>query len=199
MKIIYILFTSFFITACSVAPETETTTHSEIKTELAVDKQAPPTPSADYSSLLVDYECDMNKNEIAERLGIPVADLELESLPGSKKCNYRYLRNGTYESNLNWGAVPSSKEANEKIITKALKDKQDNSAALGNDIVLAATGDCYLKFIPIHGRIHILSENHEGSFQIFYGSKARRTQEQQDEWKAKMTDFANDLLAKHRR
>lgn len=202
MKYIPILIVFGLLMACNNVQKKEAENVSDSKSEFLEHEKAETIqlPTDNYSTLLIDYECDMSLEEIAKFLKVPLADLEMPSnINNDKKCVVRYSRNGTYESNLTWGNVPASKQGNKKAITKALKDKEGNVSILGSDIIIAETGDSYLLRTPINGRISIRNANYDSAFQLFYGSKGKRTEEQHEEMKVKITELANYLLKKHRK
>ncbi len=163
--------------------------------------------SADYSTLLVNYECNMDVAEVAKVLEIPESDLSIseQTIPG--KCRYNLKgfgkQAGGYITQLIWGTAPSSKGQNRKEIAGYLEREKENTNFMGMGIELAETGDCYLAFQPAHGRVIIYNEQYDKAFLINYGyqyaSITGRTDEQHEVLKEKMTDLANYLLKKHRK
>ena len=199
MKHIPLLLVLSLFIGCNTATKKEVTSTIESKSE-TVEEELNTKVLGDYTSLFTAYQCDIGIEEISKILNVPIADLEMPShLNNSKNCGLRYSRSGTYESNLTWGIVKATKEGNKKAIAKALKDREENVSVLGSDIIIAETGDCYLLRTPINGRITIRNANYENAFQLFYGSKSRRSKEQHDELKVKMTKLANYLLKKYRK
>jgi hypothetical protein len=186
--------------ACNGKQKKEAKTISDSKSEDKEQTELKDLSTDNYSTLFMDYKCDISIEEIAKLLNVPITDIEMPSnINNGKKCVVRYSRKGIYESNLTWGSVPASKKGTIKAINKALKYKEEGVSILGSDIVIAETEDCYLLRTPVNGRITIRSENNDGAFQIFYGSKGKRTKVQHEEMKVKMTYLANYLLKKHRK
>jgi hypothetical protein len=200
MKYIALLLISILCMACNDTQKEEVEVISESESVEHEQTELKDLSGDKYSTLFVDYKCDLSIEEIAKLLNVPITDIEMPSnINDGKKCVVRYSRNGTYESNLTWSSVPSSKEGNIEAINKALKYKEEGVTILGSDIVIAETEDCYLLRTPVNGRITISSAKNDGAFQLFYGSKGKRTKEQHEEMKVKMTYLANYLLKKHRK
>ena len=173
-------------------------------------------PSADYSSLLQNYSCDMDIAEFAEALGVPQGDISIPdrakeaSYRKSCKCSFYIKGYGTdymgNEATIFWslqdGMSPSDVK---KEIETYLKNQKEMPASVqkitGMGIELAETGDAYLAFQNKHGRVLILNE-HYGAMLFVYSTKMdskERTQEQVDQLKAKTIRLANYLLKKHRK
>lgn len=194
-----LMLMSLFL-ACSTSPQTEANPPTSQSESPAMPEETTESkPSADYSSLFLNYQCDLTLEEVAEILELPIADLKMEpSLNTGAACIVSYSRNGTYECELSWGKAPSTQSGNKKAIAKALRDKEKGSSPY-TDITLSEAGDCYLQHIPMRGRIQIRNEDQEGSFGLIYGNRGKRSDEQHAEMRAKMTRMANYLLEKHRK
>jgi hypothetical protein len=200
MKYIPLLLISILCMACNDTQKKEVEVISDSKSVEHEQTELKDLSRDKYSTLFKDYNCDISIEEIAKLLNVPITDIEMPSkINNGKKCVVRYSRNGTYESNLTWGSVPASKKGNLEALNKALKYKEDGVTILGSDIVIAETEDCFLLRTPVNGRITIRSTNNDGAFQLFYGSRGKRTKEQHEEMKVKMTYLANYLLKKHRK
>lgn len=195
----------FLMTACNSnqkkqqTPESATVTLPNSKPSLK--------PSADYRTLLVSYECDMDISEVAKVLKVPEEDLSIPDYARPGKCYFNLkgfgenvLGDGTQ---LLWGPSPSSKSQNSKEIERYQEREKENTNFMGMRIALAVTGDCYLAFQPAHGRVIIYNEHYDTAFLINYGykdsSSTGRTDEQHQFLQEKMTDLANYLLKKHRK
>lgn len=185
--------------ACN--PTTKKASDSSSTTEVIQKKELTfnTSDSGDYSTLLNNYECDMTSVEIAEVLKVKEGDIKLDLQDFNTKCYAQLSGYGDTATTLSWGTVPSSKKGNKKAIAEYLKDKKNGEAVMGMDIELAETGDCYLTYQPLHGRMLIYNENYEQAFLLSYGLRGKRTKEQHEELKEKMTDLANYLLKKHQK
>ncbi len=168
-----------------------------------------PIESGDYSSLLNNYSCDMDIPEVAQVLEVSESDIIIPDYAFPNKCNFNLkgfgIDSGKNHSKLQWGSYPSSKQQIKTEINTYLKNKDEYAARPKvyqyMSIALADTGDCYIAHQPAHGRVIIYNENYGSTFMLHYGRKGafKRTQEQHDELKAKMTTLANYLLRKHRK
>jgi hypothetical protein len=164
-------------------------------------------PSADYSSLLIDYECDMDFAEVAKVLAVAQSDLSTPEYKTPKDCSFILKGFGENSAGngvrLLWNAYKSSKGQNKKEIRNYQKNQKElpEKVRLGMSIALAETKDCYIAQQPAHGRVIILNENYDAIFVLNYGRKGafKRTEEQHNVLKEKMTDLANYLLKKHKK
>jgi hypothetical protein len=200
MKYIPLILISILCLACNGTQKEEAKVISDSKSVEQEQTELKDLSTGNYSTLFINYNCDQNIEEIAELLNVPISDIEMPSnINNGENCVVRYSRNGTYESNLRWGSVPATKKGTEEAINRALKYKKDGVSILGSDILMAETKDCYLLRTPVNGRITIRSENNDGAFQLFYGPKGKRTKEQHEEMKVKMTYLANYMLKRHRK
>ena len=201
MKNLLTLLAICSLMACNQNTKKEMVTGSEQQTTPVKAVESKSLASGDYSSLLNEYSCDMTAAEIAEVLNVREGAIKLNLQDFNTKCYAQLSGFGDGATTLSWGTVPSSKKANKKAIAGYLKDKENNEAVMGMDIVLAATGDCYITYQPLHGRLLIYNENYEKAFLLSYGSRNNRgrTEEQHKELQQKMTDLANYLLKKHRK
>ncbi|WP_400080504.1 hypothetical protein [Winogradskyella sp. R77965] len=166
------------------------------------------TSSADYSSLFNTYSCDISVAELAKALQIPESDISRGENQSEEHCVFQlkgfgkeYNETG---SRLRFGPDMSTKNGNKKIIMDLLKEKKKSPTGMlmGRDILLTDTGDCYISFQPLQGRIFILNENYDRFFTITYGLKAsvqNRSKEQHDALTKKVKDLANFLVSKHKK
>lgn len=167
----------------------------------AADK---PLPSADYSSLLLNYECDMTAAEVAQIFNIPEADVIPIETNMPNRCDFEikgFGQNAMGGTAMRWGMAPFSKADSKKEIQSRLKDKENNESMFGMDIELSETGDCYITITPHIGGVDILNENYDGAFYFKYSQPAiyKRTAEQHAALTEKTIALANYLLKKHRK
>ena len=161
-------------------------------------------PSGDYSSLLVNYECDMTAAEVAQIFNIPEADVSPMETNMPNRCDFEiqgFGKNASGGTAMMWGATPFSKEENKKEIQSALKDKENNENIFGMDIELSETGDCYIRILPHVGRVIIYNENYDHAFFFNYSQRGiyKRTEEEHAALGEKTIALANYLLKKHRK
>jgi len=172
--------------------------------------------SADYSSLLVNYKCDMDSAEVAQAMGVSVSDLSIPdyaSNPNFSKTGKCYFFLKGYgqttlgdETQISWGTENDMSKADVKKEIDGYLERQKEmpepmQKMTGMGIQLANTKDCYLVFQTNHGRILILNENY-GAMVLSYGNvnpSFNRTTEQHEELKGKMEKLANYMLKKHRK
>ena len=197
-----VLIVSFFF-SCGEAPEKKNDQISNTKEKPQSSEPVKATPSADYSSLLLNYECDMTAAEVAQVLNIPEADVSLieTKLP---RCDFEirgFGKNSLGGTAMIWGAESFSKADSKKEIESALKEKENNESILGMDIELSETGDCYIRILPHVGRVLIYNENYDAAFYFDYSQRGiyKRTKEQHEELTKKTVALANYLLKKHRK
>jgi len=202
MKNTIVLLLIMLLIACKSEKKESSTTPStnEVKTNNNTLK------SGDYSSLLIDFTCDIKISELAQVLEIPETDLSFSDNPVANKCTFNLagfgINNIGENTRLIWGPSPSSKGQNKKEISSYLKRKKEGLKIMGMDIELDETGDCYIAYQPAHGRVIILNEHYDQMFLIHYGQKNannNRTKEQHEALLPKMVDLANYLLTKHRK
>tara|TARA_R110000868_G_scaffold337922_1_gene598728 strand:- start:2112 stop:2765 length:654 start_codon:yes stop_codon:yes gene_type:complete len=208
MKYLIVLLTIPFLFACNTSSKKETNNNSTSKLEGKPVEQSESEnmDSADYTSLLSHFKCEMDISEIANVLKVPETSLSLSNNSRQNECAFNlngFGQNTLGEgSKISWGTAPSSKKQNKKEIRSYLERKEKELKIMGMDIELADTGDCYLAYQPAHGRIIIYNENYDDAFLLHYGFRSAntdRTTEQHEELRLKMTDLANYLLQKHRK
>ncbi len=207
MKQTIVILAFSLLMACNNDSKKEVTQEPTPKTKLTKQEEAQPMASGDYSTLLTNYSCDMDIAEIARVLGVPETDLTVTENMKPPKCHFSIKGFGEDaiggQTRLRWGISPSSKGQNRKEIKNYIKNQKELPAKVIQymSIALADTKDCYIAQQPAHGRVIIYNENYETAFILNYGRKAtlKRTKEQHDELKAKMTNLANYLLKKHRK
>tara|TARA_R110000765_G_scaffold115714_4_gene208684 strand:- start:3728 stop:4342 length:615 start_codon:yes stop_codon:yes gene_type:complete len=161
-------------------------------------------PSGDYSSLLLNYECDMDAAEVSRVLKIPETDVSIPEFTQAGNCSFEikgFGENALGGTILSWGATPFSKADSKKEIQSALKDKEKNENIFGMDIELSETGDCYIRILPHVGRVIIYNENYDHAFFFTYSQRGiyKRTEEEHAALGAKTIVLANYLLKKHKR
>ena len=145
--------------------------------------------SADYSSLLTSYQCDMTVAEIANVLGFNEADVITTDISRNGWCTFQIKGFGTNDN------VSIEKEI------KSYQEAQANNI-VGMGIQRSETGDCYIATSPLYGRVMILNENYNKLFFFNYavkGTYKTRTDEQHAQLGEKMIVLANYLLQKHKR
>jgi len=198
-KIIYILFIHLIV-ACNTG--SQNANKSEVQTQNKKGNVEKATLGGNNIGLLKNYECDMTEGEIAKVLEVNEQDLKLVTYDDNKTCYVDLKGYGANASRLSWRLLPGNKKSHKKMITDQLEYKEQNISIAGMSIELAETGDCYLSYQPLAGRVFILNENYDMAFMISYGTKVTnigRTKEQHEDLKNKMTDLANYLLRKYRK
>ena len=162
-------------------------------------------PSADYSSLLVNYECDMSITEVAKALNIPEADVSMPKPHIHGQCGFTIKGFGENqlgdETPIIWFLEDLGKEQVQKEINTYLKE-QDSNEILGMGIELSETGDSYIARQPTRGTVVIMNANYDHWLVLSYSPKHNyksRTQEQHDALGEKMIGLANYLLKKHKK
>jgi len=163
-------------------------------------------PSADYSSLLINYECDMDVAEVAKVLNIPETDVSLAKYQRPGGCSFSFKgfgQNGLGDDTaIIWYLEELGKAQVNKEIKSYLDDQANNEEALGMGIDLAETGDSYIVKRPMNGQVVVMNANYDNWLVLSYSPKhlyKSRTQEQHDALGEKMIALANYLLKKHRK
>ncbi len=162
------------------------------------------TPSADYSSLFINYECDLTATEVAKIFEIPESDVTKIEIKGFGRCDFEikgFGKNAMGGTMMHWGHAQSTKANNLKEIQSFLKDQENNESMFGMGIEKSATGDCYIVRTPHVGRVIIYNENYDNAFYFEYSQRGiyKRTAEQHEALEAKTIALANYLLKKHRK
>jgi hypothetical protein len=163
-------------------------------------------PSADYSTLLVNYECDMDVAEVAKALRISETDMSLAKYQRPGACSFSikgFGQNGLGDdSAIIWYLEELGKAQVNKEIKSYLDDQTNNEEVLGMGIDLSETGDSYLARQPMHGRVIIMNSNYDKWLLLSYAPKhlyKSRTPAQHDALGTKMVGLANYLLEKHKK
>ena len=163
-------------------------------------------PSADYSSLLVNYDCGMTVAEVANALNITDSDVSMPKPHRPGQCNFRikgFGQNGLGDDTaIVWSLEELGKAQVNKEIKSYLDDQANNESALGMGIGLAETGDSYIVKRPMNGQVVIMNANYDNWLVLSYSPKhsyKSRTQEQHDALVEKMIALANYLLKKHKK
>lgn len=160
-------------------------------------------PSGDYSSLLLNYECDMTAAELAKVFNIPETDVKIPEFALAGRCSFEikgFGENAQGGTIMTWGATPFSKAESKKEIQGFLKDQENNESMFGMGIALAETGDCYIARMPHVGRVIIYNENYDHAFLFSYAQRGiyKRTEEEHAVLTKKTIALANYLLKKHK-
>ncbi len=162
-------------------------------------------PSADYSSLLVNYECDMTVAEVANALNIPESDVSISKFqrPGGCFFSIKGFGKNTLgdDTAIAWFLEELGKAQVEKEI-KSYFNEQDSNEILGMGIELSETGDSYITRQPMQGNVVIMNANYDSWLAMTYAPKHQyksRTAEQHDALGEKMIALANYMLKKHRK
>lgn len=203
-KIAALVMTGLFLISCGEATEKK---NDQINTSLDKPQSEEPVKtaaSADYSSLLLNYECDMTAAEVAKVLNIPETDVSTPEFTQTGNCSFEikgFGANALGGTILSWGATPFSKSDNKKEIQSRLKAKENNESTFGMDIELSETRDCYIAITPHVGRVNIYNENYDSAFYFSYSQRGiyKRTEEQHEKLTKKTIALANYLLKKHKK
>lgn len=163
-----------------------------------------PKPSTDYSSLLINYNCDMTAAEVAKVFDLPETDVIQIDSKQPNRCDFEikgFGKNAFGGTIMILGSAPFSKADNKKEIQSFLKREKNNENMFGMGIELSETGDCYIARIPHVGRVVIYNENYDGSFYFSFSQKGvyKRTEEQHAALTEKTIALANYLLKKHKK
>jgi hypothetical protein len=203
-KILVLVLIGSFLISCGESPEkkNDQRTSSEDTPQAAEPMKA--QASADYSSLLINYECDMDVPEVANVLNIPETDVSIPEFTQAGNCSFEikgFGKNALGGTILTWGATPFSKADSKKEIQSALKDKKNNENIMGMDIELSETGDCYIRILPHVGRVLIYNENYDHAFYFEFSQRGiyKRTEEQHAALTKKTIALANYFLKKHKK
>ncbi len=174
-----VLGIAFLFVSCGEAPKKDTAQQGEKKSTEKNNYVTESLPSADYSSLLIDYSCDMSITEVAKALEVSETDL---SIPEYSKKPY-YPKSTCYFSLKGFGTGPDgdspfrmhtakmTKAEVKKEIKGYLKRKNDGLEDITKTYVVEAdTKDCYIATQLRYGRVIILNENYDNAFVIQYGT-----------------------------
>ena len=215
MKPIFIILVALsLILSCGEAQTKTQQNETQGSNEVASEGDV--LPSADYSSLLQNYACDMDMAEVARAMGVPESSIGIPDYakkPGfdaEGRCIF-YIKGfgeirGEEGSSISWssnvGMTLAEIQSNIETYQKNQKEMPENLQKMtGMSIELAETGDTYLAFQKKHGRMLILNANYGGMVLSFgtVNANTNRTPEQQEALIGKMTQLANYLLKKHRK
>lgn len=170
---------SLLLISCGEAPKKNTAQQAE-KTAKKDNSETKTLASGDYSSLLIDYSCDMEIAEVAEALDVPEASLSIPDYAEEPvfvelgKCWFILSGFGNDAGNegtaINWGTTKMTKASIKKQIKSYLKDRDDGLEKITKMyIVEADTKDSYIATQLRYGRVIILNENYDNAFVILYG------------------------------
>ncbi len=201
-KLVSSIFFLALLISCGETKKNET--QKETKQVSKKETTTEALPSGDYSSLLLNYECDMDAAEAAKVLNIPESDVSIPEFTQAGNCSFEikgFGKNALGGTILTFGATPFSKADTKKEIQSALKDKENNENIFGMDIELSETGDCYIRILPHVGRVVIYNENYDHAFYFTYSQRGiyKRTEEEHTALTKKTIALANYLLKKHRK
>ncbi|MEX0289440.1 MAG: hypothetical protein AB3N14_10050 [Flavobacteriaceae bacterium] len=179
-RLIPIIGLSFLLISCGETTAKKIESETAEKANPSKEEANNTLPSADYSSLLNDYSCDMDIAELAKVLEIPETDL---SIPDSAKepvfaelgnCYFNLKGFGKYfgteGTEINWGSTKMTKADIKKSIKSYLKYREEGlEKMMKMYIVEADTKDSYIATQLRYGRVIILNENYDNVFLIVYG------------------------------
>lgn len=187
----------------------ETKKNESKKEDEEVSKKNPTIealPSADYSSLLINYECGMDEAEVAKVLEIPETDVSFAKYQRPGACSFSikgFGQNGLGDDTaIIWYLEELGKTQVNKEIKSYLDAQANNEEALGMGIDLAETGDCYIVRQPMRGTVVIMNANYDSWLVLGYSPKhmyKSRTPEQHAALGEKTILLANYLVKKHKK
>lgn len=203
-KLPYIALVFAVLLSCGETAEKKTDQNTE-QASSKKEESGKVLPSADYSSLLTNYECDMTATDVAKIFDLPETDVSIPEFTQAGKCSFEikgFGKNALGGTIMTWGATPFSKADSKKEIQGFLKDQENNESMLGMGMELSETGDCYIARMPHVGRVIIYNENYDHAFFFQYSQKGiykGRTDEQHAKLGEKTIALANYLLEKHKK
>ncbi|NCO63591.1 MAG: hypothetical protein GW839_09925 [Flavobacteriales bacterium] len=206
-KIIYTVTILLISISCNKTVKNEASDSIKSKYENSKKEETGKTlPSADYSSLLVNYECDMTAAEIAKVFDIPETDVSVPEYQRAGRCAFVIKGFGQNtlgdETVIQWFLENVGKAQVKKEIQNYLKDQANNKSVLGMGIEMSETGDSYVAKIPMSGRAVIMNENYDSWLLLSYSQKGMyksRTEAQHAALGEKTMALANYLLKKHKK
>jgi len=177
-KIVGILLLLTVIISCDEATKKNATKQVE-KTTKKENNDTNTLSSADYSSLLIDYACDMDMVEMAKVLDVPEGNLSIPDYAkqlaftktGMCYFNLKGFGSGAGgDTGISMGTSKMTKADVKNEINGYLKRKKDGLEKITKMyIVQADTKDSYIATQLRHGRVIILNENYDNVFFITYG------------------------------
>jgi hypothetical protein len=174
------------------------------QTSPKTEESGKPLPSGDYSSLFLDYECDMTTTEVAKAMDVPETDVSLAEYQRPGRCAFSIKGFGKNtlgdDTVITWFLEKVGKTQVKKEIQSYLKDKANNESVLGMGIDLSETGDSYIAKMPMSGRAALMNENYDSWLFFNYSQKGMyksRTEEEHAALGEKTIALANYLLKKH--
>lgn len=163
-------------------------------------------PSADYSSLLINYECDITPVEVAKIFNIPETDVSIAEHQSPGSCAFSLKGFGQNplgdDTPINLFLEDLGKNQVNKEIKSYLDNKSNNESTMGMGIDLSETGDSYIVWQSVRGMVVIMNANYDNWLVLSYSPKymyKSRTQEQHDALGEKTIALANYLLKKHKK
>ena len=202
--IIFLLAIAFV--GCSNPKEEKTPVKDVPKATEKIEKTIQPTPSADYSSLFTKLPACISASEMAEASGLDASLVKkLEKKEYDVYCKYHLVLPDKSVMLFEYTGNPWNKQDIAHEIKKYQTDKKKGELMLGMDIQTTETGDCYLLYQPMHGRIIIVNANYDTAVLCNYdgglvanGKVSTFSKEQKLERKNMATKIAN-YLVKHNR
>ena len=163
-------------------------------------------PSADYSSLLINYECDITPVEVAKIFNIPETYVSIAEHQSPGSCAFSLKGFGQNplgdDTPINLFLEDLGKNQVNKEIKSYLDNKSNNESTMGMGIDLSETGDSYIVWQSVRGMVVIMNANYDNWLVLSYSPKymyKSRTQEQHDALGEKTIALANYLLKKHKK
>lgn len=200
----------FFFSCGEITNKTDVIENEEPFSENK-EQNAKTLASADYSTLLMNYNCDMNTAEIAKIMEVPEADLsipEYAKKPGFAETGNCYINLKGFgtgaggDTGITWGTTRMSKDDIKNEIDGHLKNQKEMPFSITKTkIELAETKDSYIVANFRYGRVIIYNGNYDSAFVISYGNLnpgTDRTKEQHTLLTEKIVSLANYLLKKHK-
>jgi hypothetical protein len=203
MKKIAAFILASSLICCGEAPEKKNDPSSSPETPQQVSSKVA-LPSGDYSSLLLNYECDMTASEVAKIMNLPETDVKRIETILPARCVFEiqgYGSNALGGTQMAFGTAPVPKRDIQREIQSRLKDQANNESMFGDGIKLSETGDSYISITPRLGRVEILNENYDNAFFFNVSQRGiyKRTPEKHEELMEKTIALANYVLKKHKK
>ena len=203
-KLAALILIGSFLISCGETKKNESKKEDQEVSKKETTSEA--LPSADYSSLLTNYECNISISEVATALNISEAYVSLAKYQQPGRCAFNIKGFGQNplgdDTILEWFLEDVGKAQVAKEIKSYLDDQANNEEVLGMGIQLAETGDSYITKNPMYGRVAIMNANYDSWLYMSYAPKhmyKTRTPEQHTALGEKTIALANYLLKKHKK
>lgn len=204
-KVATLVLVCTLLLACKDTPKNKENQTNTSKDNKDVS-ESKPMPSADYSSLFNNYECDLTPAEVAKAMDIPETNVSMAKYQRSGACAFSIKGFGQNtlgdDTAIQWFLENVGKAQVKKEIQSYLTDQANNKSVLGMGIELSETGDTYIAKIPMSGRIVIMNENYDSWLFFNYSQKGMyksRTEDQHAALEEKTIALANYLLKKNKK